>query len=77
MMNLCEQLNLICIMHEHNIIIYNNSSSMRIITVCDCELYICLYVNYNCMCSYVTELCTCLYVNYNVYDFRIGGNLKP
>jgi hypothetical protein len=25
---------------------------------------------------YVIELCMCLYVNYNVYDFRIGGNLK-
>jgi hypothetical protein len=45
----------------------------------------CLYINYNCMCLYVTELyiclyvielCMCLYVNYNVYDFRIGGNLK-
>jgi hypothetical protein len=28
------------------------------------------------MCLYVTELCICLYVNYNVYDFRIGVNLK-
>jgi hypothetical protein len=36
----------------------------------------CLYVNYNYMCLYVTELCMCLYVNYNVCDFRIGGNLK-
>jgi hypothetical protein len=25
---------------------------------------------------YVTELCMYLYVNYNVYDFKIGGNLK-
>jgi hypothetical protein len=36
----------------------------------------CLYVNYNFMCLYVTELCICLYVNYNVCDFRIGRNLK-
>jgi hypothetical protein len=36
----------------------------------------CLYVNYNYMCLYVTELCMCLYVNYNVCDFRIEGNLK-
>jgi hypothetical protein len=35
-----------------------------------------LYVNYNYMCLYVTELCICLYVNYNACDFRIEGNLK-
>jgi hypothetical protein len=35
-----------------------------------------LYVNYNCMCLYVTELCMYLYVNYNVCDFRIGGYMK-
>jgi hypothetical protein len=28
MLNLCEQLNLICVMHECDIIIYSNSSSM-------------------------------------------------
>jgi hypothetical protein len=36
----------------------------------------CMQVNYKCMCLYVTELCMYIYVNYNVYDFRIGGNLK-
>jgi hypothetical protein len=28
MLNLCEQLNLICIMQEHDIILYSNGSSM-------------------------------------------------
>jgi hypothetical protein len=36
----------------------------------------CLYVNYNYLCLYVTELCLCLYVNYNVCDFRIERNIK-
>jgi hypothetical protein len=33
MLNVCEQLNLICIMHEHDIIIY-----IYIYVYCDCEL---------------------------------------
>jgi hypothetical protein len=37
MLNLCEQLNLICIMHEHDIIIYS-----YVYVYCD---YMCLYVN--------------------------------
>jgi hypothetical protein len=37
MLNLCEQLNMICIMHEYDIIIYS-----YIYVYCD---YMCLYVN--------------------------------
>jgi uncharacterized membrane protein YidH (DUF202 family) len=52
MLNVCEQLNLICIMHEHDIIIYI-SICMFIVTV-----------NYDCMCLYV-NFCMWLYVIYD------------
>jgi hypothetical protein len=61
MLNLCEQLNLICFIYMCFYVNYN---------------YMCLYVNYNCMCLDVTELCMCLYVSYKVCDFRKGGKLK-
>jgi hypothetical protein len=64
MLNLCEQLNMIFIMHEHDIIIYS-----YICVYCDC---MCLYVNL-CMCLYVICdcVCTCMWIII-VCDFKIG-----
>jgi hypothetical protein len=53
MLNLCEVLNMICIMNEHDIIIYN-----YVYVYYDC---MCLYVNL-CICLYVIYDClyTCM-----------------
>jgi hypothetical protein len=62
MLNLCEQLNMICIMHEHDIIIYS-----YIYVYYD---WMCLYVNL-CMRLYVIFdcVCTCMQI-ITIYDFR-------
>jgi hypothetical protein len=61
MLNLCEQLNMICILHEHDIIIYS-----YIYVYCECELWM-----YVLVCELVYVLVCDLRIII-VCDFRIG-----